>query len=141
MKKLIALMATAVLLAAFSISTVGKKLPSVVYVLVGPKKDGGWSMRHYQGFKSLEKHGYKVSGVEMVPEAESTKVFPNLHENMILYLQPHSVIWMEWRNQQRNLQIQFSCMPQVTRVMIQIWTTTFVIHFKHDILQELQLEC
>ena len=59
MKKLIALMATAVLLAAFSISTVGKKLPSVGYVLVGPKNDGGWSMRHYQGFKSLEKHGYK----------------------------------------------------------------------------------
>ena len=78
MKKLIALMATAVLLAAFSISTVGKKLPSVGYVLVGPKNDGGWSMRHYQGFKSLEKHGYKVSGVEMVPEAESTKVFSKL---------------------------------------------------------------
>jgi basic membrane lipoprotein Med (substrate-binding protein (PBP1-ABC) superfamily) len=45
---------------------------------VGPKTDGGWSMRHYQGFKSLEKHGYNVSGVEMVPEAESTKVFLKL---------------------------------------------------------------
>ena len=51
---------------------------SVGYVLVGPKNDGGWSMRHYQGFKSLEKHGYTVSGVEMVPESESTKVFRKL---------------------------------------------------------------
>jgi len=51
---------------------------SVGYVLVGPKNDGGWSMRHYQGFKSLEKHGYTVSGVEMVPESESTKIFRKL---------------------------------------------------------------
>ena len=78
MKKLIALVAAAVMITAFSISTVGKKLPSVGYVLVGPKTDGGWSMRHYQGFMSLEKHGYKVGGVEMVPEAESTKVFLKL---------------------------------------------------------------
>ncbi len=78
MKKIIALMAVAVMFAVFSISTVGKKLPSVGYVLVGPKNDGGWSMRHYQGFMSLQKHGYKVSGVEMVPEAESTKVFRKL---------------------------------------------------------------
>ena len=78
MKKLIALVAATVLLAVFSISTVGKKLPSVGYVLVGPKNDGGWSMRHYQGFMSLEKHGYNVSGVEMVPEAESTKIFLKL---------------------------------------------------------------
>jgi len=78
MKKLIALVAVAVMFAALSISTVGKKLPSVGYVLVGPKNDGGWSMRHWQGFMSLEKHGYKVGGVEMVPEAESTKVFLKL---------------------------------------------------------------
>jgi len=78
MKKLIALVAVAVMFAALSISTVGKKLPSVGYVLVGPKNDGGWSMRHYQEFMSLEKHGYNVSGVEMVPEAESTKVFLKL---------------------------------------------------------------
>ena len=44
MKKLIALVAAAVMITAFSISTVGKKLPSVGYVLVGPKTDGGWSM-------------------------------------------------------------------------------------------------
>ena len=56
MKKLIALVAVAALFVAFSISTVGKKLPSVGYVLVGPKNDGGWSMRHHQGFQSLTKH-------------------------------------------------------------------------------------
>ena len=49
MKKIIALTALAVVFAAFSISTVGKKLPSVGYVLVGPKNDGGWSMRLHQG--------------------------------------------------------------------------------------------
>jgi len=79
MKKIIALLATIVGLAIFSIVNVsGGKLPSVGYVLVGPKNDGGWSMRHYHGFKSLEKHGYNVSGVEMVPESESTKVFRKL---------------------------------------------------------------
>ena len=41
MKKLIALVAVVALFAAFSISIVGKKLPSVGYVLVGPKNDGG----------------------------------------------------------------------------------------------------
>ena len=51
---------------------------SLGYVLVGPKNDGGWSMRHHQGFQSLKKHGYKVSMVEMVPEAESQKVFRKL---------------------------------------------------------------
>jgi len=78
MKKIIALVAVVAIFAAFSISVVGKKLPSVGYVLVGPKNDGGWSMRHYHGFKSLEKHGYKIGGVEMVPEAESTKIFLKL---------------------------------------------------------------
>ena len=78
MKKLIALVAVVAIFAAFSISTVGKKLPSVGYVLVGPKNDGGWSMRHHQGFQSLTKHGYKVSMVEMVPEAESQKIFRKL---------------------------------------------------------------
>ena len=72
-------MAMTALVAVFSIVNVsGGKLPSVGYVLVGPKNDGGWSMRHYDGFMSLKKHGYNVSGVEMVPEAESTKVFRKL---------------------------------------------------------------
>ncbi len=40
MKKLIALVALAVIVMASSL--VGKDLPSVGYVLVGPKNDGGW---------------------------------------------------------------------------------------------------
>ena len=69
MKKIISLLTAAAVVAVFNFSAFGK--PSVGYVLVGPKNDGGWSMRHYQGFESLKKHGYKVSMVEMVPEAES----------------------------------------------------------------------
>ena len=70
MKKLIALMAITALVAVFSIVNVsGGKLPSVGYVLVGPSTDGGWSMRHHQGFESLTKHGYKVTMVESVAEA------------------------------------------------------------------------
>ena len=41
--------------------------PSIGFVLVGPHNDGGWSMRHYQGFKSLEKYGYESEFAEMVP--------------------------------------------------------------------------
>ena len=51
---------------------------SVGYVLVGPSNDGGWSMRHSDGFKSLTKHGYEVEGVESVPEADSERVFKKL---------------------------------------------------------------
>ena len=51
---------------------------SVGYVLVGPSNDGGWSMRHSDGFKSLTKHGYAVEGVESVPEADSERVFKKL---------------------------------------------------------------
>ena len=50
MKKVISVIVTTVMFAVFSISIFGKTLPSVGYVLVGPKNDGGWSMRHYQGF-------------------------------------------------------------------------------------------
>ena len=78
MKKIIAILAVTALVVTTGIMAVGKKVPSVGYVLVGPKNDGGWSMRHYHGFMSLKKHGYNVSGVEMVPEAESTKVFRKL---------------------------------------------------------------
>ena len=39
MKKVIALMALTAIIAVFSINTVGKDLPSVGYVLVGPKND------------------------------------------------------------------------------------------------------
>ena len=51
---------------------------SVGFVLVGPSNDGGWSMRHSDGFKSLTKHGYAVEGVESVPEADSERVFKKL---------------------------------------------------------------
>ena len=78
MKKIIASLAVVALVATTGIIAVGKKLPSVGYVLVGPHTDGGWSMRHHQGFQSLTKHGYKVSMVEMVPEAESQKIFRKL---------------------------------------------------------------
>ena len=88
MKKIIALVATVVLLTTVGIIAVGKKLPSVGYVLVGPANDGGWSMRHFQGFKSLEKHGYNVEGVESVSEADSERVFKKLARKHI----PHSII-------------------------------------------------
>ena len=79
MKKLISIFIILVAVATlFGITAVGKKLPSVGYVLVGPHTDGGWSMRHHQGFQSLTKHGYKVSMVESVPEADSEKVFGKL---------------------------------------------------------------
>lgn len=51
---------------------------SIGFVLVGPSTDGGWSMRHHQGFHSLEKHGYNVEGVESVSEADSERVFKKL---------------------------------------------------------------
>ena len=51
---------------------------SVGFVLVGPSTDGGWSMRHHQGFHSLAKHGYNVEGVESVSEADSERVFKKL---------------------------------------------------------------
>jgi len=78
MKKIIALLAIVALIATTGIIAVGKKLPSVGYVLVGPENDGGWSMRHSQGFKALENYGYKTSMVESVPEADSGRVFEKL---------------------------------------------------------------
>ena len=76
--KIISLVVMAAMVVAFSVSIIGKELPSVGYVLVGPANDGGWSMRHSQGFDSLRKHGYKVEGVESVPEADSERVFRKL---------------------------------------------------------------
>ena len=78
MKKVIALLAIVALISTTGIIAVGKKLPSVGYVLVGPENDGGWSMRHSQGFKALENYGYKTSMVESVPEADSGRVFEKL---------------------------------------------------------------
>ena len=78
MKKIIAILVSVVFLTMVGFVAVGKKLPSVGYVLVGPSTDGGWSMRHSQGFESLTKHGYKVTMVESVAEADSEKVFSKL---------------------------------------------------------------
>ena len=61
-----------------TLGIVNAKDISVVYVLVGPATDGGWSMRHSQGFHSLKKHGYNVEGVESVQEADSERVFKKL---------------------------------------------------------------
>ena len=77
MKKLVTfIISFVVLTTTFGISFA--KDISVGYVLVGPSNDGGWSMRHSDGFKSLVKHGYEVEGVESVPEADSERVFKKL---------------------------------------------------------------
>ena len=68
MKKLLSLLAVVV----FFTTTVIAKDISVGFVLVGPSTDGGWSMRHHQGFHSLTKHGYNVEGVESVAESDDT---------------------------------------------------------------------
>ena len=73
MRKLLLSLVTIV----FATSLFAKDI-SVGYVLVGPSNDGGWSMRHSDGFKSLVKHGYEVEGVESVPEADSERVFKKL---------------------------------------------------------------
>ncbi len=80
MKKILGIVIFVALLGAILIpnSITAKKQLSVGYVLVGPKNDGGWSMRHSQGFESLKKHGYNVEGVESVSEADSQRVFKGL---------------------------------------------------------------
>ena len=78
MKKVISVLVTTAMFAVFNMSTFGQTLPSVGYLLVGPKNDGGWSMRHEQGFQSLTKYGYKVFGIEMAPEAEAAKLLGKL---------------------------------------------------------------
>ena len=55
MKKVIAILAVITLIVTAGFVAVGKKLPSIGYVLVGPHTDGGWSMRHHDGFQSLTK--------------------------------------------------------------------------------------
>jgi basic membrane protein A len=49
--------------------------PTAGLVLVGPKSDGGWSMRHYQGMKET---GYEFDVVESVQESDSERVFTRL---------------------------------------------------------------
>ena len=61
MKKLIALALGLGILVATSISLISKENVKVGYLLVGPKNEGGWSMRHEQGFQSLTKYCHKVT--------------------------------------------------------------------------------
>ena len=114
-----------------------KKDISVGYVLVGPSNDGGWSMRHSDGFKSLTKHGYEVEGVESVPEADSERVFKKLARKHDIVLQHHSVTWKVWFVHLQRTRRQSSCTPQVTKVMTQTWTIMFVTPFKQDTSQVL----
>lgn len=60
---------------AFATVAIAAEKPTAGLVLVGPKSDGGWSMRHYQG---MVESGYEFDVVEAVPEAESARVFRNL---------------------------------------------------------------
>lgn len=53
----------------------GDDKPTAGLVLVGPKSDGGWSMRHFQG---MEATGYEFDVVESVVEADSEKIFNRL---------------------------------------------------------------
>ena len=46
MKKICSLIIT---LLAFATVAIAAEKPTAGLVLVGPKSDGGWSMRHYQG--------------------------------------------------------------------------------------------
>ena len=78
MKKLIALTLGLVILAVTSITLISRENVKVGYLLVGPKNDGGWSMRHEQGFQSLTKYGHSVTGIEMAPEAEAAKLLGKL---------------------------------------------------------------
>ena len=86
MKKVFSLILLFIVSVIFNSNIIAQ--PSVGYVLVGPKNDGGWSMRHHQGFQSLKKHGYKVSMVEMVPEGDKVaeKRFKKGATNISTYL-------------------------------------------------------
>jgi len=64
-----------ILVAGFIAATVTVAKPTAGLVLVGPKNDGGWSMRHFQG---MEGSGYEFDVVESVPEADSEKIFNRL---------------------------------------------------------------
>ena len=72
MKKIINVLIT---LIAFATVAIAAEKPTAGLVLVGPKSDGGWSMRHYQG---MVESGYEFDYVEAVPESESARVFRNL---------------------------------------------------------------
>src|SRR6056300_2071818 len=62
-------------LVAFTTFAIAAEKPTAGLVLVGPKSDGGWSMRHYQG---MVESGYEFDYVESVAEADSERVFSRL---------------------------------------------------------------
>jgi len=72
MKKIINVLIT---LIAFATVAIAAEKPTAGLVLVGPKSDGGWSMRHYQG---MLESGYKFDYVESVSETDSARVFNRL---------------------------------------------------------------
>jgi hypothetical protein len=77
MKKIIALFAAVVLLTTFGFVAVGKKLPSVGYVLVGPANDGGWSMRHSQGLQEhnqLKVISYQLQQIQMLSIKQQLRI-------------------------------------------------------------------
>jgi len=71
-KKIINLLIT---LIAFATVAIAAEKPTAGLVLVGPKSDGGWSMRHYQG---MVESGYEFDYVESVSETDSARVFTRL---------------------------------------------------------------
>ena len=74
MKKIVsALMFIALI--TVSIAAIAAEKPTAGLVLVGPKSDGGWSMRHYQG---MVESGYEFDYVEAVAESDSERVFTRL---------------------------------------------------------------
>ena len=72
-KFLMAVIASAFM--AFTAIAYAAEKPTAGLVLVGPKSDGGWSMRHYQG---MQESGYEFDYVESVSETDSARVFNRL---------------------------------------------------------------
>ncbi len=74
MKKVLAVMTTALLLVTFCGSMAAAKDFQVGFVYVSPIGDAGWSWAHDQGRKALDKMpGVKTSFVESVPEGQDAE--------------------------------------------------------------------
>ena len=75
MKKYFMLLVGMIISAIFAMNALTEDKPTAGLVLVGPKSDGGWSMRHYQG---MEESGYEFDYVESVAETDAARVFRTL---------------------------------------------------------------